>query len=113
MNPDLKARWTTKLRSGEYLQGKGALRQRAEERDLFCCLGVLCEIAVDEGAVHRSEKPGAIGWHYSYDEEGGVLPIGLEEWSGISFDDRQDLMNMNDAHGKTFSEIADWVDANL
>jgi hypothetical protein len=113
MNPERKSRWTTKLRSGDYLQGKGALRKRGEEQDFFCCLGVLCEIAVDEGAVHRSEEPEVVGWHYSYDEEGGVLPIELEEWSGIGPDDRQGLMTMNDTEGKTFPEIADWIDANL
>jgi hypothetical protein len=113
MNPELKSRWTTKLRSGDYPQGKGALRKRGEEQDLFCCLGVLCEIAADEGVVHRSVRPKNVGWNCDYNEEGAVLPIELEAWSGISLDDRQELMDMNDMQGKTFMEIADWIDANL
>jgi hypothetical protein len=114
MNPELKGRWTAKLRSGDYLQGKGALRKRGEERDLFCCLGVLCEIAVEDGEVVRSETPEVIGWNYRYAEEGALLPIELEGWSGIaSYDDRRKLMDLNDSKGKTFAEIADWIDANL
>ena len=113
MNPELKSRWIAKLRSGEYLQGKGALRKRGEEQDTFCCLGVLCEIAVEDGKVRRPEQPKAVGYNYSYDEEGGLLPVGLHTWSGICLDDRQELMDMNDTQGKTFEKIADWIDENL
>lgn len=113
MDLELKTRWTTKLRSGEYRQGKSALRKRGVEQDSFCCLGVLCEIAVEDGKVHRSETPEAVGWNYSYDEESAVLPLALEYSSGINPGARQELMDMNDVQGKTFSEIADWIDANL
>lgn len=113
MNPELKARWTARLRSGDYLQGKGALRKRGEEQDFFCCLGVLCEIAAEDGKVVRSEQPKFVGSHYSYDEEGGLLPLELELWSGINPGARQELMDMNDRKGKTFPEIADWIDKSL
>ena len=113
MNPELKASWTTRLRSGKYRQSKGALRRRGEEFDTFCCLGVLCEIAVEDGKVNRPEKPEFVGYNYKYDGESGLLPLELEGWSRIDFDDRQTLMDMNDIHGKTFEEIADWIDANL
>lgn len=113
MEAELKSRWTAKLRSGDYLQGKGALRKRGTYQDLFCCLGVLCEVAVEDGRVHRSETPEVVGWNYNYNEEGGVLPIELESWSGIDLDDRQELMSMNDDAGNTFEEIADWIDQNL
>lgn len=114
MDPELKDRWTTKLRSGDYQQGKGALRRRGKGRDLFCCLGVLCEIAVEDGQVHLLEQPEVVGGNYIYNEDAGVLPMGLEAWSGItSPDQRQELMDMNDEKGKTFLEIADWIDENL
>ena len=113
MNPELKSRWTARLRSGEYLQGKGALRKRGEEQDFFCCLGVLCEIAVEDGKAHLSKQPEVGGWNYNYNEEGGLLPIELHTWSGICLDDRQELMDMNDSRGKAFPEIADWIDENL
>jgi hypothetical protein len=68
---------------------------------------------VDEGRASRSDTPEAIGYNYSYNEEGGLLPMGLEAWSGIDSDDRQKLMDMNDDGRRSFSEIADWIDANL
>ena len=113
MNPELKGRWTTRLRSGDYQQGKSALRKRGEDSDSFCCLGVLCEIAVEDGQVHRPEQPEVVGWHYNYNGEGGLLPVELEAWSGIGECERQELMYMNDTGGKTFPEIADWIEENL
>jgi hypothetical protein len=44
MNPEVKARWVAALRSGEYKQGKGALRLNNK----FCCLGVLCDLYGDD-----------------------------------------------------------------
>lgn len=40
MNKEIKQKWVEALRSGEYKQGKGTLRTN----NLFCCLGVLCDI---------------------------------------------------------------------
>lgn len=45
MDPALKARWIEALLSGDYKQGKGVLRNN---RDEYCCLGVLCDIMSDE-----------------------------------------------------------------
>lgn len=42
-----KRTWLKALRSGEYAQGKHALKQGAglfDEGFCFCCLGVLCEV---------------------------------------------------------------------
>ena len=44
MNKEIKAEWVKALRSGEYKQGGGALHRG----DHFCCLGVLCDIAIDD-----------------------------------------------------------------
>lgn len=44
MRPDVKAKWITALRSGEYRQGRGSLR----EHDAYCCLGVLCDLHAKE-----------------------------------------------------------------
>lgn len=47
-------KWVQALRSGEYKQGKDALR----DNDKFCCLGVACE-------VYKKENPDFI--YHSFD----------------------------------------------
>ena len=50
MNKEVKQQWVAALRSGEYKQGKNALRRQYEGEDAeFCCLGVLCDLAVKAG----------------------------------------------------------------
>lgn len=48
MNPEVKNRWVAALRSGNYNQGSGALR---DINNGFCCLGVLCDLAVQDGII--------------------------------------------------------------
>jgi hypothetical protein len=48
MDQHIKEEWTQALRSGEYEQGEGALRQDGDDGTLkHCCLGVLCDIVKD------------------------------------------------------------------
>ena len=47
MNKEVKKKWVDALRSGEYAQGRSSLR----DHDEYCCLGVLCELAVKEGVI--------------------------------------------------------------
>lgn len=105
-----KVAWVAALRSGVYEQAKGTLRNEAGTK--FCCLGVYCEV---KGFKRfRSE---------SYvDGEGQVFGGYLRESLG-EFDANADpalarrefqyvVVDMND-EGKTFAEIADFIEANL
>lgn len=48
VNRDVVTRWVAALRSGEYEQGSSALRQvRADGTCLWCCLGVLADVAAN------------------------------------------------------------------
>ncbi len=53
MNQDIKQRWVEALRSGLYEQGKSRLRKRdaATLNESYCCLGVLCELAVQDDVI--------------------------------------------------------------
>lgn len=56
MNKELIRKWVDRLRSGEFKQGHSLLRyvdKRGDER--LCCLGVACEIAVEEGIIPPGE----------------------------------------------------------
>lgn len=113
MNADLKKRWVEALRSGQYpQQTDGWLRTD----DGFCCLGVLCDLSgAGEWEEERMQtKRGESGYPYKAGQTVGVvfLPLGLDKLVGLLYDGQHDLAEMNDT-GKTFAEIADWIEANI
>jgi len=61
MKKAVKERWLEALRDEEeYTQGRTILRSSTDE-DCFCCLGVLTDLAVQEGVAEwRRDKWG--GW---------------------------------------------------
>jgi hypothetical protein len=93
MDAALKAKWVAALRSGEYQQGKG----KFEHDGKFCCLGVLCKVA---GLPTRSEEGLDNNFTDVDSDEIGICKV---SWA---------LAAMND-NGKTFPEIADYIEANL
>lgn len=129
MDQEIKERWLAKLESGEYEQTTEYLAAG----DGYCCLGVLCEIAVEDGIVFKtlseSESEHAGRPVYSYtskldaqDSTEAVLPIAVKEWAGleetnpganIKHDDGVEyweyLSELNDEHKKTFPEIAEVI----
>lgn len=127
MNPEVKARWVAALRSGEYKQGKNALQRDGK----FCCLGVLCEIAVQEGVI-SADRRGGLSVLF-YDGNSAALGPAVRHWSGIadeagsfgseiitvSLDNGRDmvrstnLMSLNDLAGYTFEQIADVIEEYL
>lgn len=120
MNPEIKDLWLKALRSGKYVQGRGTLQTSYNS---FCCLGVLCDIAVKNKVI---PDPKAQRFEYAYGAamEEGVLPEEVRLWAGLSDnnpsilagDDRPnqyDLSELNDDREYTFSEIADLIEEQL
>lgn len=87
MDPDVRAEWVRRLRSGDYLQGTGELRSSTDvDGDArYCCLGVLCEVARDRGVVSYDRT--TFGYRSTVDpREGsydGVLPPAVQAWAGL------------------------------
>ena len=90
MNPDIKRRWINRLRSGADRQGSGALHRpagtTASGAPELCCLGVLCEIALEDGIVTRELVGDA--YHYAdsrdpMDWGSGALPYAVARWAGL------------------------------
>lgn len=48
---ELRRRLVAALRSGQYHQGRGWLKQGEGDDARYCCLGVACEVALGCGAV--------------------------------------------------------------
>lgn len=121
MNPEVKTLWLTALRSGEYKQGKGYLEKiNSEGVREYCCLGVLCDLAVKAGIVEKETDGAAVsvvGYRVgSYIEAAGLIPK-ISEWAGVSEigilpeeQGRGSLINLNDGADFTFSQIADVIE---
>lgn len=113
MKPEIKAKWVQALRSGEYKQGNFYLRRNDE----FCCLGVLCDIALKDGLTLEVKKDPDNGV-YHYNESSGLLPHIVLQWSGLDIrnpkiDEEMNLVVLNDDSKMGFSQIADKIEKQL
>lgn len=106
MNKDIKEDWLEALRSGEYEQGYAWL----EQDGMQCCLGVLCDI-MDLGWKEVTFNNVALR-EYNFKPEGSSLTTFYGEGTGLTFQQADTLMRMND-QGFTFEEIADWIEVYL
>jgi hypothetical protein len=132
MNPEIKERWVARLESGKDAQTTGYLANN----NGFCCLGVLCEIAVEDGIVIKrtvDEADGEQNYISKVDEEdasGSELPNAVSVWAGLTTDDKYNprvqipygldgelsyfhLSELNDDLSMTFPEIAKIIKEHL
>jgi len=81
MNKDIKKRWLAWLRNPANKQGRGYLRRG----DRYCCLGGLCELAVEDGIVTREVKNILSDGTplYAYDSETAYLSPSVARWAGL------------------------------
>lgn len=87
LKPELKTKWCAALRSGEYKQGICSLYNIEEDGShSYCCLGVLNSV--------RDVSQSYIGF-----------PRLIGDWTVLA--------RMNDEEGKTFAEIADYIEEIL
>lgn len=117
MNPEVKQRWLAALRSGKYKKGRGTLRQTSRIPflpDKFCALGVLCEIAVEDGVITKLKSNDGTR-AYKYDNiNTSSLPCQVITWARITALESCRLSSINDrSHAKNFDHEADWIEANL
>lgn len=96
MNKDIKAKWLNDLRSGDIEQ----IKSKLGDSDGRCCLGVLCDIAVREGAIPEAYVSALDGtrwylndldelddngnWKYEAHGEYGLLPVPVMRWAGLT-----------------------------
>jgi len=110
MKKEIADQWLAALRSGQYTQGRGALRDCKDGQEAFCCLGVLCELAVLEGKAERFGN--------SYSDCKVFLPRSVAEWSGMSQIDgslpetmaKPALFQLNDDKGWSFEQLAEHIE---
>lgn len=121
MNKQVKREWIKALRSGEYVQTTGLLVRVEKEGDSFCCLGVLCELAVQAGVVprwkeHKDRRSLFIQIPGEAETTTAALPTAVIRWAGLDAYNPsigpRDAWSRNDG-GETFKEIADAIKAYL
>lgn len=135
MRSDIKKRWVEALRSGEYTQTGGSLHRispinRLDGKEIYpagyCCLGVLCELAKQDGVIASEAETGQAA-RERYDEQATYLPKAVADWAEIGNLGRlntldgvdvylpsQDelLSSLNDA-GVSFKTIAGLIERDL
>lgn len=98
MNPGVREEWCKALRSGDYIQTKGVLRNEAG----YCCLGVLEDLYLRQQGVELGLC------------EEAHLDQPVVEWAGLCVQspsvDRCYLTTLNDVHKLSFPQIADIID---
>jgi hypothetical protein len=114
MNPEVKARWVEALRSGRYEQ----IQKWLHTETGYCCLGVLCDLSglgQWQGRTMGRDNFFAFVEHdkvYDAQSGDGFPTGGVDQWAGLDFGRYEVIAKMND-DGKSFSEIADWIETNL
>lgn len=115
MKKEIKEKWLTALRSGEYQQTKGVLQCGGK----YCCLGVLSDIYAKENDVQwQKGETDSVKCRLHHNTE--VMPLEVIKWAGLSdmnplvrvqgFD--KPLAEIND-EGMSFLEIADIIEQQL
>lgn len=126
MREDIKERWVDALESGQYKQGYGSLNKEGK----LCCLGVLCEIAVQDGVVtgrNTTIPSKSIGYVSTSENrppnwvDHDILPEAVRVWAdlkernpNVSFDGQKTVISeINDTYRLTFPEIANLIKDQL
>ena len=111
-----KKAWIKALKSGDYIQGTGALRRSITINDpeiAYCCLGVACVVAgvpedeingefIDDGRIRYESVPEVLQGVAEDNELAKVLSNMNDNCS-----------NDEDRHRFNFDDIADWIDDNI
>lgn len=108
MKADFAHRWTDMLRSGQYRQARGVLRQWPNGgQEGYCCLGLLC-VLYDNSRWD--------GDRYSDPEtphgRSGMPPNDVLKAVDLPFEFAESLSRLNDS-GTTFGEIADLIEREI
>lgn len=145
MNKKVKKKWIKALRKGE-VNGKPVVqtdnflgkidkvvvedgKHKGKKARQLCCLGVLCELAVEEGIISRKEGyfESAQIHTYVYEGEFQHLPNEVVAWAGLDKSDPRvthfdvdenanintTLAELNDDFDYTFESIADVIEEQL
>ena len=112
MNEQVKQKWLSSLRSGDYQQ----TQLKLHTDDGFCCLGVLCDLYGKEHNVEWDLVEDEDHSYYMFQDYPSFLPLPVVEWAGVESHypgiPGTSLVTLND-NGSTFNEIADLIEKHF
>jgi hypothetical protein len=110
MNKQVKEQWLNALRSNEYSQAQGQLKNRKG----FCCLGVLMDLYIQEKNLDWKFYPGSHEFNSvdSHLNNTFIDWTDIINWSGLPRSKEYVLVDMNDEQDKSFCEIADFIETH-
>lgn len=120
MNEKFKKSWVVALRSGKYKQIQHLLERRTIKNEVIgnCCLGVACHVY--EEMTHKilekcckpllTTKEMSVSFKDKFYETTVSLPKSVSKYAGIAYNDIMILTEMNDRRGKSFDELADYIE---
>lgn len=119
MKPELKTKWITALRSGNYAQVTGYLRKE-DATYSYCCLGVLCDI-IDPNGWSGDEWFSEDYCEVDYGQDGQIFPECQDaeldgymlEQVGLSEKIHAQLIHLNDDEKQDFKVIADYIEREV
>jgi hypothetical protein len=85
MNAEIRSKWTAALRSGDFEQGIECLGYNDPDdgdKRKNCCMGVLCELAVEAGVLTSVLILDTV--FYGAEVENRTLPDEVIAWAGLS-----------------------------
>lgn len=108
MDESVKRRWLEALRSGDYQQTDAYLSRD----NRYCCLGVLCEIALEDGVVRKQQPCDSPGEEYFNpkaveDYSGKVLPEVVSAWASLIDENPTLIVNLHDLPVDVVSRMLD------
>lgn len=126
MKADIKAKWVAALRSGQYAQTEGVLRNE----EGYCCLGVLCDLYAKETGMEWFTQNNE---HFTMHGNDGVLPLEVRRWADLPHEHGKyvevmtnedgetdppypaspSLTELNDRWGYDFKQIAEVIEEQL
>lgn len=119
MNQEVKEKWVAALRSGKYVQSKLRLKTKYG----YCCLGVLCDLAVKEGICKEYPGEDLHTEEVSFDNRTSILPDSVLRWAGIGSANPNmqiegkiyphTLSECNDSLELDFNQIAEVIEKQL
>jgi len=101
-------KWISALRCGKYKQAKWRLQTTKG----YCCLGVLCALALEEGIITKYKAPTETSEAF-FEDSFVSLPESVREWVGLRNHSgkwgvvSESLAYLNDQQDYTFEQIAD------
>lgn len=110
MKPEIKEKFIKALRSGEYKQNFGSLR----DKDCYCAAGVLCDLYIKEnsGAEWERSHDGKYSFRGKTEITKFSFPYVVRKWAGIGTGnvEKISIVGLNDTQKLSFLEIAEKIE---